>query len=292
MSVAARARRPRAPPFIDPPGYARHRPESTLLYQLVEQHYPAFRNLRAEAGRPLPDYVQEEFDAYLKCGRLEEGFLRVRCEHCHAEKLVAFSCKKRGFCPSCRARRMAETAALLADEVLPERPLRQWVLSLPHALRFLLATDPAALTLVLGVVYRTISRHLLHKAGLARSRGATGAVTLVQRFGSALNLNVHFHMLFLDGVYVAAGAGAPVFRHVAEPGQDELQALVEQIASRIGRALERRGLVERDMENAWLTREGEGGPLDDLLGSSITYRIAVGPRSGQKLFTLQTVPPT
>ncbi len=106
MSVAAaRARRPRAPQFIDPPGYARHRPESTLLYQLVEQHYPAFRDLRAEAGRVLPDYVQKEFDAYLKCGRLEEGFLRVRCEHCHAEKLVAFSCKKRGFCPSCGARR-------------------------------------------------------------------------------------------------------------------------------------------------------------------------------------------
>jgi hypothetical protein len=55
--------------------------------------------------------------------------------------------------------------------------------------------------------------------------------------------------------------------------------------------LERRGLVERDMENAWLTGDGEGGPLDDLLGSSITYRIAVGPRAGQKLFTLQTVPP-
>jgi hypothetical protein len=50
--------------------------------------------VQAEAGRPLPDYVQEEFDAYLKCGRLEEGFLRVRCESCHAEKLVAFSCKK------------------------------------------------------------------------------------------------------------------------------------------------------------------------------------------------------
>jgi ribosomal protein S27E len=134
-----------APPFLDPPGYARHRPESTLLYRLVEQHYPAFRELRAEARRPLPAYVQEEFDSYLKCGRLEEGFLRVRCEHCHAEKLVAFSCKKRGFCPSCGARRMVETAALLADEVLPERPLRQWVLSLPYALRFLLATDPAAL---------------------------------------------------------------------------------------------------------------------------------------------------
>ena len=125
MSDAVRARTIRAPPFIDPSGYARHRPEATLLYQLVEQHYPAFRELRSEAGRPLPEHVQEEFEAYLKCGRLEEGFLRVRCEHCHAEKLVAFSCKKRGLCPSCGGRRMAETAALLADEVLPERPLRQ-----------------------------------------------------------------------------------------------------------------------------------------------------------------------
>jgi ribosomal protein S27E len=292
MSVAAtRERRPRAPPFVDPPGYARHRPESTLLYHLVEQHYPVFRELRVEAGRPLPAYVQEEFDAYLRCGRLEEGFLRVRCEHCHAEKLVAFSCKKRGFCPSCGARRMAETAALLADEVLPDRPLRQWVLSLPHALRFLIATDPQAPTLVLGVVYRTISHHLLHQAGLPRSTGATGAVTLVQRFGSALNLNVHFHMLFLDGVYVVDGTGELAFLHVASPGLNELQALVEQIASRIGRALERRGLVERALEYAWLAGDGEGGPLDDLLGHSITYRIAVGPRAGQKLFTLQTVPP-
>ena len=49
--------------------------------------------------------------------------MRLRCDHCHAEKLVAFSCKKRGFCPSCGARRMAETAALLADEVLPLAPL-------------------------------------------------------------------------------------------------------------------------------------------------------------------------
>jgi ribosomal protein S27E len=147
MSAAARSRQPPSPPFIDPLGYGRHRPELTLLYQLVEKHYPAFRELREAADRPLPDFVQQEFEAFLKCGRLEEGFLRVRCEECHTEKLVAFSCKKRGFCPSCGGRRMAETAALLADEVLPERPLRQWVLSLPHALRFLLATDPHALTL-------------------------------------------------------------------------------------------------------------------------------------------------
>ena len=111
----------RAPDFIDPPGYARHRPETTLLYQLVEQHCPAFRELRAVAGRPLPDYVEEEFDACLRCARMEEGFLRLRCVRCHAEKLVAFSCRKRGFCPACGARHMAETAALLAARAPPRQ---------------------------------------------------------------------------------------------------------------------------------------------------------------------------
>ncbi len=158
--------------------------------------------MREAAGRPLPSYVQEEFAAYLKCGRLEHGFLRVRCEDCYAEKLVAFSCKRRGFCPSCGARRMTDGAALLADEVLPAKPIRQWVLSLPFALRFLLATDPKSLRHVLGIVYRTISAHILKKARLTRSTGAMGAVTLIQRFGSALNLNVHFHMLVLDGAYL------------------------------------------------------------------------------------------
>src|SRR5690606_27894951 len=135
----------RAPAFIDPPGYARHRPEETLLYQIVAEHYPGFREARAAEGKPLPRYVEEEFEAYLKCGRLEEGFLRVRCEGCRAEKLVAFSCKRRGFCPSCGGRRMAETAALLVDEILPRKPIRQWVLSLPFPLRFLVATHPKAL---------------------------------------------------------------------------------------------------------------------------------------------------
>jgi len=289
--MASERVRPRAPPFVDPPGYVRHRPEATLLYQLVERYYPEFVTAREATGRPLPRYVQEEFAAYLKCGRLEHGFLRVRCEDCHAEKLVAFSCKRRGFCPSCGARRMADSAALFADEVLPRKPLRQWVLSLPFALRFLLATDTEALTQVLGIVYRTLSAHILKKARLTRVSGATGAVTLIQRFGSALNLNIHFHMLVLDGTYLV-GTEPPVFRRITPPVEAELQALVERLAERIGRALERRGVLVRDAEGSFLELEpAAGGPIDDLLGHSITYRVAVGPRAGQKVFSLQTVPP-
>ena len=68
--------------------YQRHRPEHTLLYQIVEQHYPAFVAHMAQQDRPLPEYVQREFEEYLRCGRLEHGFLRVRCDTCHAEHLV------------------------------------------------------------------------------------------------------------------------------------------------------------------------------------------------------------
>ncbi len=72
--------------------YVRHRPEDTLLYQIVEENYPTFHDLLEQQGRPLPAYVEREFDEFLKCDRLEHGFLRVRCDRCHAEKLVAFSC--------------------------------------------------------------------------------------------------------------------------------------------------------------------------------------------------------
>jgi hypothetical protein len=186
---------------------------------------------------------------------------------------------------------MAETAALLVDEVLPRQPVRQWVLSLPFALRYLLATRPEIVTQVLGIVYRAISGHLIRKAGLTRASGVTGAVTLIQRFGSALNLNVHFHMLVLDGVYRREGGGQLRFVPVPAPAPAELKGLVQRIAERIGRSLERSGLITRDIENAYLAFDpGEEVPINALLGASITYRIATGLREGQKVFTLQTLP--
>ena len=85
---------------------------------------------------------------------------------------------------------MAETAALLAEEVFPDVPLRQWVISFPFPLRYLFAAHPQAMGKVLGVIYRAISTHLIHKAGYSLKECTTGAVTLIQRFGSVLNLNM------------------------------------------------------------------------------------------------------
>jgi hypothetical protein len=202
--------------------------------------------------------------------------------------------ERRGFCPSCGARRMADSAALLVDEVLPQQPMRQWVLSAPFQLRFLLASQPAIMGKVLGIVYRAIATHISKKAGHTKTTAHTGAVTLIQRFGGAINLNVHFHMLFLDGVYIEDKYGSAVrFQWIKSPTSDELARLTHTIAKRIGRFLERQGLLERDAESRYLNSNvvaDENDPMHQLHGASVTYRIALGPRQGRKVFTLQTIP--
>ena len=102
-------------------------------------------------------------------------------------------------------------------------------------------------------------------------------------------------MLFLDGVYVDALHGDnPRFRRAKAPTNDELTRLTHTIARRVGRYLERQGLLERDTGNIYLTPEAmeasDEDPSNQLLGSSITYRIAVGPQQGRKVMTLQTLP--
>ncbi len=107
-----------------PEKYKRHHPKTTLLYQLVERYYPEFTTNLAEQGKYLPKYVEREFDEFLRCGRLEYGFLRVVCGDCKHEKLVAFSCKRRGFCPSCGARRMC------SGQVQPDTFLKEFSYSM------------------------------------------------------------------------------------------------------------------------------------------------------------------
>jgi hypothetical protein len=186
---------------------------------------------------------------------------------------------------------MAESAALLVDEVLPHEPMRQWVLSVPFPLRFLFASQPKIMGKALGIVYRTIATHLTRKAGYTKATAHTGAVTLIQRFGGALNLNIHFHMLFLDGIYVDGAGSAARFRWVTAPTDIELTQLTHTIAHRLARYLERQGLLERDAEHSYLAlADSDEDLMDQLRGHSIIYRIVVGPQQGRKVFTLQTLP--
>jgi len=270
--------------------YERRRPENTLLYKLVQQNLLSFyQRLELEQGGGLPDFVKKEFDEFLKCGILAHGFLRAKCESCRHEKLVAFSCKRRGFCPSCGARRMAESAAHLVDEVLPHKPLRQWVLSFPFQLRYLLAAHPKVMGEVLQIFHRALNTYQCKKADLKQSTGArTGAITFIQRFGGSLNLNIHFHTLCLDGAYRFAD-GKAQFHINQTPSQEELEKLLKQIATRMVKHLEKRGLIQKDEEDNDLLPNSESA-FDHIQASSITYRIAIGKNKGQKALTLKTMP--
>ena len=146
------------------------------------------------------------------------------------------------------------------------------VLSVPFPLRFLFARDPAVMGKVLGIVYRAIATHLIRKAGHTKTTAQTGAVTLIQCFGGALNLNIHFHMIFVDGVYIAGAPDSRVrFRWVKAPTSEELNQLTHTIAQRIARYLERQGFLVRDAENSYLTYDGMDAdpqsPINQLLGS-------------------------
>jgi hypothetical protein len=148
--VQATAQQPQRAPDGAPAHFERRRPVQTTLYRLVQQHAAGFvAHTEASTGAELPRFIKDEFDAFLACGILTHGFLRLRCGECGHDKLLAFSCKRRGFCPSCGARRMSQTAAHLVDHVSPRVPVRQGVLSLPIPLRVLLAGQPELVTLAL-----------------------------------------------------------------------------------------------------------------------------------------------
>ena len=159
--------------------------------------------------------------------------------------LVAFSCKLRGVCPSCGGRRMCQTAAAMCDRVLPDVPLRQWVMSVPYELRRVLAADPAMLTRTSRVFFEELRRWYREASGIARSdalKVEAGAITFVHRGGGSLNLHVHLHVIAADGVWRCATDGStPVFVATRPPTKGDLEGVLVRVAERGAKAIERAG---------------------------------------------------
>ncbi len=265
------------PPAPSGRSYERRRPEETDLHAVVREQLESFLARAGERDRPLPRFIEQELRAYLGCGVLANGFLRLRCEVCHLDRLVPFSCKRRGFCPSCGGRRMADTAAHLVDCVLPEVPIRQWVLTLPYPLRYRCAYDATLTTQVLRAFIRALFAGLRRRARdqWHTARGQCGAVTFLQRFGSALNLNVHFHTLALDGVYPRDDGTATRFLPLPPPSTEEVTRVLAGTARRIARLL-----AERAEDDDALARDEP--LLATLAAASLRARIATGPHAGQR----------
>jgi len=268
-------------------GRATRHTSETVLYAVVQSERETF--LARGRDCPLPQFVERELRGFLECGILAHGFfLRVHCDACGCDRIVAFSCKGRGFCPSCLGRRMADTAAHLVDRVLPEVPVRQWVLTVPFALRYRLTYDAALTSVVLGEfvrgVFASYRGRARQHAFIRRPRG--GAVTLIQRFGDALNLNVHFHTLMLDGVYERYGEPGMRFRTLPPPGDDEVHRVVERVAGRVARLMERRGLG-RDADPSDADPLAVAQPLlaglAAAMGSTLHADVAVPARDRRRL---------
>jgi hypothetical protein len=169
--------------------------------------------------------------------------------------------------------------------------VRQWVLTLPYRLRYRLAWDHALCRAVLGIYARTL---LAFYARTARSHGIrdgqTGTVTVIQRFGSGLQLNIHFHTLVLDGVFSAARPGGLTFHPTPPPSDEDVAQVLATVRARVWRLLARRQLEPAD-DTAPADPLAEASPLlAGLVGAIVQGRVALGPRAGGRVRRLGDEP--
>jgi hypothetical protein len=269
--------------------YKRRDPEETILYKVLEEHAQSFFDMTASDPdrKPLPNFVKREFDKFLSCGVLSEGFVRVKCDDCTQSSVAEFSCKRRGFCPSCAGRRMSERAFNLSDQIIPYVPTRHWVLSLLFELRYWMASDDKLLKQINQILCDEINNYLRKKA---RGRGIcgwgeTGIVSFLQRAGSSLNLNLHFHLLVLDGIYAMSDDGHPIFHRIPGIKDEELSTVMNGISRRAIKYLRKIGKLPAEGEEVLIVDEAADQNMahSHIKLASISSRIALGPRAGLKV---------
>ncbi|MFH1464836.1 MAG: transposase, partial [Pseudomonadota bacterium] len=242
--------------------YRRRRPERTVLHRVVREHLETFlQRAREEVldDDPVPAHVDRTFREYLACGLLCHGFARARCPACGLDLLIAFSCKRRGLCPSCEARHRAETAAHLVDHVLPRVPVRHWVLSLPRRVRFFCKTSPDLASGMLRVFLRAVETRVRQRSPDAPRGARFGAVAFEHRGGSFLNENYHWHVRVTEGVFAPDGQeGAEFFQATNLTAADVLQ-VETQVRRRVLRLLQRRGALDQAAVDDMLSWKHQGG---------------------------------
>ena len=156
---------------------------------MLTDHFERFRgryedDFEREHGR-WRGVVDAVVGRYLDCGVLEAGFVRVRCEDCRAEYLLALSCKTRYFCPSCHAKRLACWTQWLGDELLAPVPHRQMVFVLPKRLRPYFQWRRKLLGELARIAARTATD--IVRATLDEPELSVGIALCIQTDGSLLN---------------------------------------------------------------------------------------------------------
>jgi len=196
-----------------PAQYRPRHPERTVFYQLFEDQFNSYVRCYEERfeprSGPLRPVVVRSVEEFLSCGRLQGGFARIRCPKCHAEHLLAFSCRTRNFCAGCQAKRSVLFAERLTSEILAPVPHRHWTFSIPRVLRGLIERDRRLLGLLSQTAYAAILKTF--QALFDRRNVRPGCVISLQTFGAyGANFNPHAHALVSDGVFTPAGEFLPV----------------------------------------------------------------------------------
>ena len=215
--------------------YRPRHPERTAFYRVIEDHLETYLGTyedRFESRHgPLRPVVERAAEAFLECGRLQNGFARIRCPRCAGEHLLAFSCQTRNFCPSCQAKRAALFAERLIGEVLLPVPHRHVVFTVPKALRGLLERERRLLGLVSRCAYESVRRTWAE--GFGDRHAVPGMAASIQTFGSYANWHPHVHTILTDGVMTREGRFLPLPHWTPEVIEEVFRRLV---VSRLVRA--------------------------------------------------------
>ena len=229
--------------------YHLRQPERTALYRCVYHGRDRLSVVWEERFQStygvLRDEVLKAFDAYLNCGILAHGAARVYCDQCKHTLLVAYSCKKRGVCPSCSAKRAVLFAEHLYEQVITDTPSRHIVFTIPKRLRAYLKYDRSLNSLLFSAAWGGIQEVL------GNGHGVPAAVLTVQTAGEALNFHPHLHGCLADGLFATDGSFSP-FKFI---DQAKLQ---QRFGDRVVAALVKRELLDDQAVAQLLTQEHSG----------------------------------
>ena len=179
-------------------GYYRRQVEDTPLYRLIYHHREKLEHhwesrLEQTYGF-LRKSVLEAFDDYLNCGIILHGCARLYCDHCKHSELLAFSCKRRGLCPSCDAKRALLFAEHLEHEVLLPYSHRHLVFTIPKRLRVYFKFNRKLHKLLYASAWHAWKRYVSKKLP-----GQTGVIMALHTAGEKLKFHPHVHVIALDG---------------------------------------------------------------------------------------------
>ncbi|MFC1529694.1 transposase zinc-binding domain-containing protein [Gemmatimonadota bacterium] len=192
--------------------YHPRRFSNSPLYRLLQAHWDTFlASYDDQFQRPLGalrSVVEQVVPRFMDCGNPMNGFARIRCPDCGHERLLAFSCKCRGFCPSCQARRAEEWAVWVIEERLEEVPHHHVVFTIPKMLRAYFRYDRSLLNGLSRAAYLTMQRYL---EGLRDSEAIPGMIVASQTFGAGARFHPHLHTILTSGSWDGEGTWKSVF---------------------------------------------------------------------------------